>query len=415
MMAGSADEISRTLAAGRGRRRLPWWGWVLGLVALALAGWALWSAQTGESKVRYVTEAVARGPMTVVVTATGTVQPTTQVDISSELSGTISAVEVDYNDTVAVGQVLARLDDTKLRAQLANARASLTAATARVAQAEASLREAEANFETAQALDQRGVSSHQSFIAARAVHDRARAALDVARADATLAAANMEMQEADLAKATIRSPILGVVLDREADAGQIVASSLSAPVLFVLAEDLAQMELLVDIDEADIGRVQVGNTASFTVEAHSGRVFPAVLTAVRYAPETTDGVVTYKAELSVDNADLALRPGMTATASIIVAQAEDALQVPNAALRFAPPQVVQRNGGGSGLLGLIMPARPGASAGQAAAARSLWVLRDGVAAEITVETGDSDGRNTIILAGDLAAGDLVITDQSGAE
>ena len=163
------------------------------------------------------------------------------------------------------------------------------------------------------------------------------------------------------------------MLDRDADAGNIVASALSAPVLFVLAEDLTKMELQVDVDEADIGRVQVANPATFTVEAYPGRVFDATITSLRYAPETTDGVVTYKAVLSVDNADLALRPGMTATASIIVSHGEDALQVPNAALRYVPPQTATTTSSGSGLLGLIMPNRPAEAAGEAAAGHHLYV------------------------------------------
>ncbi|MGB8815529.1 MAG: efflux RND transporter periplasmic adaptor subunit [Paracoccaceae bacterium] len=413
-MVDRADEITATLNTARKTRTIPTWAWLAGAVAVIAAGWGWWSMQASGVAVSYVTEAATRGPLTVIVTATGTVQPTNQVEISSELSGTLSAIEVDFNDTVVVGQVLARLDTTKLAAMLSNAEASLAAATARVAQAEASLEEAAANFETAKELDRRGISTHQSFVASQAAFARASAAVQIARADTTLAEANLVLQKADLAKADIRSPINGVVLDRDADAGNIVASSLSAPILFVLAEDLTKMELQVDVDEADIGRVAIGNEASFTVEAHSGRVFPAQITALRYAPETTDGVVTYKAVLSVDNSDLALRPGMTATATIVVSRTDDALQVPNAALRFAPPQVADSSGSGSGLIGLIMPKRPTDAAVKDASAHSLWLLRDGVAVEVPVEIGDSDGKRTILTAGEVVEGDAVITDQSEA-
>lgn len=414
-MTDRTAEIARTLAAAGGRRRISVWIWLGGLAVVVASAWGLWSLQSAGGSISYATETVARGPLTVIVTATGTVQPTNQVEISSELSGTLASVDVDFNDVVQVGQVLARLDTTKLGAMMTNAEASLAAANARVVQAEATLSEAEENYVRAKELGDRGVGSHQSYVASKAIFDRAKAARDIARADAALAGANLEVQQADLAKAEIRSPINGVVLDRDADVGKIVASSLSAPVLFVLAEDLAKMELQVDVDEADIGRVAVGNEATFTVEAYSGRVFSARITALRYAPETTDGVVTYKAVLSVDNSDLALRPGMTATASIVVNHIEDALLVPNAALRFAPPQVAEKTGGGgSGLIGLIMPRRPAGTVAKDPVAHSLWLLRDGVPVEVAVKTGESDGRNTVLLSGEVAEGDSVITDQTGS-
>lgn len=413
-MPDTTDDIARTLAGARRGRK---WLWIALLLALAAAagGWLWLSAAREAQSVSYVTEPVTRGSLTVTVTATGTVQPTTQVDVSSELSGTLATVEVDYNDRVEVGQVLARLDDTKLRAQLANAEASLAAAKGRLAAAEASATEARTNYDSQLELDRRGVTAHRDFVARATAHERAQAELQIARADLTLAEANLSLQKADLEKAVIRSPIRGVVLDRVAEAGQIVASSLSAPTLFTLAEDLARMELRVDIDEADIGRVAVGNTARFTVDAYPGRSFPATITQVRYAPETTEGVVTYKAVLAVDNSDLMLRPGMTATATITVAEVADALQVPNAALRFAPPQEAAASGNsGSGLIGMVMPRPPRRAASQTGvAAHGVWVLRGGAATRVEVTIGESDGRHTAILSGDLAEGEQVITDQSG--
>lgn len=412
-MIDRTDEITRTLQSATSRRRVPRWVWLAAAALLVGLGWAWWSLKSQSTAVSYTTETVIRGPMTVIVTATGTVQPTNQVEISSELSGTLASVDVDFNDTVIVGQLLARLDSTKLEAQLTNAKAGLAAATAQVEQAEATLAEAAENYANAKELDRRGVSTHQSYITAQATHDRAKAALTIARADVTLAGANLELQQADLAKSGIRSPINGVVLDRDADVGKIVASSLSAPVLFVLAEDLTKMELQVDVDEADIGQVQVSNPATFTVDAYPSRVFQATITSLRYAPETTDGVVTYKAVLSLDNSDLALRPGMTATASVVVSHTEDVLQVANAALRYAPPQVVESSESGSGLLGLIMPQRQAETVTRATAGRRLYVLRDGVPVEVPVETGESDGKHTVLLSGDVAEGDAVVTDQTG--
>ena len=414
-MAASSDDISRTLAQGQPKRRR--WLW-LGLVALLAAGaggW-VWRAEAArQAVVPYVTEAVTRGPLVVSVTATGTVQPTTEVAVSSELSGTLTMVGADFNDTVEVGQVLAQLDDTKLKAQVANAEASLLGAQARVEQADATQREADENYKAQSALDARGVSTKRDLVGYEAAFQRARAEIDIAKADQTLAEANLTLQQADLAKAVIRSPIKGVVLDRTADVGQIVASSLNTPTLFKLAGDLSRMQLLVDIDEADIGRVAVGNVAAFTVDAYPGRSFPATITQVRFAPETTDGVVTYKAVLSVDNADLLLRPGMTATATITVSRVEDALLVPNAALRFAPPQVASGSKrSGAGLLGLILPRRPERAVSTALPGTHVWVLTGGEAREVAVVAGDTDGQMTAITGGDLAVGGRVITDQGEA-
>lgn len=379
-------------------------------VALSIAG-AWYLASTSGEAVVYDTDPALVGTLTITVGATGTVQPTTQVEISSELSGTLASVDVDFNDRITVGQPLAQLDDTKLKAQVANAEASHAAAEARVEQAAATLREAEVNYETQKELDRRGVTTHREFVAYQAAHDRAKAALAIAEADRTLAEANLALIRADLSKAVIRSPINGVVLDRSADVGQIVASSLSAPTLFTLAEDLSRMELLVDIDEADIGRVSVGNPAVFTVDAFDDRTFPARIVSVRYAPENTEGVVTYKAVLSIDNSDLSLRPGMTAAATITVDEVPDALSVSNAALRYAPPQIAEDQASGGGLLGLIMPRRPTGNGAMADAGRSLWVLRDGVATRVPVEIGVSDGRRSVVLSGEIAAGEAVITDQ----
>lgn len=401
------------LVAGdrRGRRAWRWIAAAAILAAVTGGGAWYWVSRGADAGVTYVTEPVIKGMLTVSVVATGTVQPTRQVEVSSELSGTIVAVDADYNDRVEAGAVLARLDDTKHRAQVTNVEATLVAARARVDQAQAALDQAQSNYEARGALDRSGTTSRLDFLSYETAYKGARAALEIARADVTLAEAALSSARSDLAKTTIRSPVKGVVLDRAADPGKIVASSLNAPTLFVIAEDLAEMELRVDVDEADIGKAAISNPARFTVEAYPGRTFDATITEVRYAPETTEGVVTYKAILAVDNSDLALRPGMTATATITVSAIADALQVPNAALRYAPPQAAEDTGGGSGLIGLIIPRRPGSSNGGKATGRAVWMLRDGVPTEVAVETGVTDGKHTVILSGALAEGDAVITDR----
>ncbi|WP_457935861.1 efflux RND transporter periplasmic adaptor subunit [Mesorhizobium sp. 10J20-29] len=389
----------------------------LAIVLLGLAGW-YWIAQSSQGDAQtYLTAEIERGDLTVTVTATGTVEPTNLVEISSELSGTVRAVNVDHNDTVTVGQVLAQLDTDKLEASLARSRAALDSKLARVAEAEATVAETKEQYDRIKELAMRKVVSVQSLQAAAAGQARAEAGVALARADVKVAEADLRMEETNLTKACICSPIHGVVLTRNVDVGQIVASSLQAPVLFTIAENLAQMELRVDIDEADVGTVSVGQKASFTVEAYQGRTFPAEIAELRYAPQTVDGVVTYQAILSIDNSAGLLRPGLTATANITVEQIPDALLVSNAALRFAPPVEVEQKSSGGGLLGLIMPRRPGgpAEASNEAAAdgsRTLWVLRDGTAVAVPVRTGATDGLKTAIVEGDVAPGDAAITDQT---
>jgi HlyD family secretion protein len=411
-MTDEGSDLARVLATGRPKRRLRLL-WLALVPVVALGGWLWLASGSSDTKITYTTDPVTQGNLVVTVTATGTVEPTTEVEVSSELSGKLATVDVTYNDTVTEGQVLASLDDTKLKAQVAISTASLEAARGQVASAEATLRETQEALVTQSELDRRGVTSRTTLTSAQATRDRAAAQLDIARANLTLAEANLDLDRADLDKAVIRSPIRGVVLSRDAEPGQIVAASLEAPVLFTLAEDLSQMELLVDIDEADIGVVRVGNAATFTVDAYDGKVFPAEITQVRYAPETTDSVVTYKAVLKVENPDGLLRPGMTATATITVNEVRDTLTIANAALRYAPPETVSTGrSSGNGLLGLIMPARPQARSGRATG-DAIWVLRDGVPAEVPVKRLATDGNRTAVTAEGLQDGDRAITAQSG--
>lgn len=414
-MTNDERDIHQVLGAGPRphRRRL-----VLGLLGMAAlaGGWVWLSPAPDGTDDAYVAAPAQRGALTVVVTATGTVEPTNLVEISSELSGTLRAVNVDHNDPVTVGQVLAKLDTDKLEAALAHSRAALEARRARINEAEATVNETRQQYERIEELANRAVVSTQSLQAAKAMLARAEASVAVTVADAKVAEADLSADETNLAKACICSPIAGVILERNADVGQIVASSLQAPVLFTIAEDLRQMELRVDVDEADMGVVTVGAEAMFSVEAHHGRLYPARIAELRYAPQTIDGVVTYQAILSIDNSDLSLRPGMTATADIVVLRLADALLIPNAALRFTPPAAPEDAGeGGGGLLGLLLPRRPSDQPAAPRAPgpggeRTIWVLKAGAAVPIDVTVGATDGLMTQVRTGDLAPGDRVITD-----
>lgn len=408
------SEIKQVLRVERssGRRRTLWIS-VLP-VLLLLGGLAyLALAPTGGNALRYVTEQVKRGDLKVTVTATGTLQPVNEVDVGSELSGTIEAVEVDFNDQVKQGQVLARLDTDRLHADVVEARASLASDRAKVVEAQATTQETKLAFARCEKLAARKLCSQEELDGDRAKFERAKAVEASAKAQVAVASATLEGKETELNKAVIRSPINGLVLLRQIEPGQTVAASLQAPVLFTLAEDLKQMELHVAVDEADVGRIAEGQQAEFTVDAYPDRSFPATITQVRYAPQTVDGVVTYETILSVDNSDLSLRPGMTATAVVTVKQLHDVTLLPNAALRFTPPatQTTQRRG--RGVFGSIFPRPPMASRRSNEAlngGQKVWVPEGETAKAVKVTIGPSDGKFTELMSGDLKPGQAVIVD-----
>ena len=414
-----AEPASRTWA-----RRAALWGGLLLLVLAAVAGWTWWQArQSARALPSYVTQPVARGHLTLTVTANGTLQPTRSINIGSELSGTVQQVHVDVNDRVRKGQVLVELDTAKLRDQILRSRATLAAANAKVAQTVATQKEARANLarlEEVARLSGGKVPSAAELDTGRSTLDRAVADEASARASVAEAQAALSTDEINLSKASIRAPSDGVVLTRNVDPGNAVAASLQAVTLFTVAEDLTQLRLQVYVDEADVGAVTVGQQASFSVSAYPSRRYPARITRVAYGSTITDNVVTYLTYLDVDNADLSLRPGMTATATITATRRDDVLMVPNAALRFAPSAATPAAApaSGAGIVGRLVPRPPvtrtrraaGTDAGSATA-REVWVLRDGAAVPVAVTTGISDGRMTEITGGELRAGMAVITDQ----
>jgi HlyD family secretion protein len=408
-------EIAETLrlaAVVPPRRRL--WRWVAAAavaVAIGVIAGALLSGRSGQ--VRFQTAKIERGNLTVTVTATGTLQPTNQVDVGSELSGIVRTVLVDFNDAVKVGQALARLDTTKLEAQVLQSEALLRAAEARVRESEANENEMRRKLARANELFDQKYVSEEALVTAQAAADRAVATLASARSQAEQARASLEVDRTNLAKAVIRSPINGTVLARKVEPGQTVAATLQAPVLFTLAEDLAKMELHVDVDEADVGQVRVGQGATFTVDAYPGRDFPSKVTEVRNAAKTVSGVVTYETVLTADNADLALRPGMTGTASITVDRLENAVLVPNVALRFTPPAPATREQ--QSLVSRLLPRAPrpapkAAPAGIDRRHQQIWTLQDGKPVAIPVTVGATDGRMTQVVAGAVQPGLEVLTD-----
>lgn len=409
-----AAVLAEAKRASQTRRR---WAWALWIAAalVAVLGAAGWWASRSAPAIAYTTEPVTRGDLTVTVTATGSLHPTNEVEISSELSGTIREVLVDYNSRVRKGDHLAQLDTDNLEMSVQGAKAKLAVANAGVAQARATITELKSELERRSALVKRGVATGQSLEVAEAAYDRAVAGLANAEAAVAVAKADLALAETNLGKACICSPIDGVVLSRSVEPGQTVAASLQAPVLFTIAEDLTKMELRVDIDEADVGRVAEGQAAEFTVDAYPGRSFPATIRTIRFASETVQGVVTYKGILDVANDDLSLRPGMTATADIIIDHVQDALLVPNQALRWAPDTGEAASGGN--LITMLLP-RPPAQKESAPEATGggprIYVLRNGEPEAVDVTLGATDGQHTAVTGG-IAEGDRVVVDSTRIE
>lgn len=397
--------------------------WVLaGLAALLVLALALFLRGRSTSDAsEFVTRSAARGDLTVTITATGTIEPLNEVSVGIEVSGTVAEVLADYNDEVVAGDVLARLDTSILSANAAQARAALELARATRLEADAALRQAKselARLEHLKELSGGSVPSALELDTAVTARDRAVATLASANAQIRQAEATLVVNQTQLEKAVVISPINGVVLSREIDPGQTVAASLQTPELFVIAEDLSEMELAIEIDEADVGAVREGQSASFTVDAFPDEEFAARITQLRYAPISSDGVVTYEAILSVDNADLRLRPGMTATAIVTVKQIEDALLIPVQALRFSP-RIIEASSGG-GILDALVPGPPRGdqNAGAQAASgkdRTIWALdANGDPTPVDIRIGSSDGSWTEVLGGPLDASSEVIIEQLDA-
>ncbi len=422
---------------------LPWWRrptFVVAAVLLLGLLFLLSRCYTGTAEGGYATETVRRGNLTVTVSATGNLQPTNQVEVGSEQSGLITQVFVDNNDRVTAGQPLARLDTARLQDTIVQAQAGLASAQAQVATAQASAAQARANLarqEEVFRISGGRVPSETELDAARAENRRAVAGVRAAEASVSQARAQLSSAQTNLSKATIYSPVNGVVLSRQIDPGQTVAASFQAPVLFTIAEDLSAMKLEVRVDEADVGEVRDGQRATFSVDAYPGRTFPAVVTRVDVganasgstssassaSSSSAGSVVAYTAVLAVANPDLVLRPGMTATAEIVTTERRGVLLVPNAALRYSPEReaaAAARNQGG--ITSMLVPRggrgmrggggnRPEREVTIGRGSRqTVYVLgEDGNPRPIRVVVGESNGSETEIVGGELTEGMEVVT------
>ncbi|MEI7733261.1 MAG: efflux RND transporter periplasmic adaptor subunit [Verrucomicrobiota bacterium] len=418
------EQVAKTLGVSDVKPRRRRW-WLLALAALLIALLVFPALNRKPQPVQYATQSAKRGNLVVSVSATGTLEPLKKVDVGIEVSGTIKSVDADYNSAVKIGQVMARLDATRLEAQAQQNEAALDAARAKVLQAQASVQEAEAQLgrlNRVRELSGGKLPSQSDLDTAKANLARNKADEASAKASVAQAQAALDVVRTDITKAVVKSPINGIVLKRSVEPGQTVAAQFQSPTLFTLAEDLTQMELQVDVDEADVGQVKEGQDATFTVDAYPDRTFPARITQVRYGSQTVEGVVTYKTVLKVDNSSLVLRPGMTATAVITVNKRDNVVLVPNAALRFAPSNKSASGPSSGGLVGMLLPRPPGMNDRKIeepdtkSKEQRVWTVRNGQLTPLSFTKGLSDGLHTEVATGQIESGmELVIDEVSSSQ
>jgi HlyD family secretion protein len=368
---------------------------VVAAVGVVLAGYLLvdW-ARSGNGGPRYVTVAVDRGPISAVVTATGTVNPVATVQVGTYVSGTIEAIRADFNTPVKRGQLLAKIDPRPFQVKVDAARAELANARARRVKDSADLTLKMISLRRMRELASRGISAQSDLDLAVSQADQARAQIALDDADIQSAEARAREAEVNLAYTDITSPVDGVVVSRSVDVGQTVAATFQTPTLFLVAENLAKMQVSASVSESDIGHVATGQPARFTVDAYPGDTFEGQVAEVRNAPITVMNVVTYDVIVHVDNPELRLKPGMTANVTVTTASRPDAVRVANSALRFRPPA----HAGGAGARA-AEPTPPGAR---------VWVLNgQGHPRPVAVETGIADDRYTEVTGG-LSEGQRVI-------
>jgi HlyD family secretion protein len=376
--------------------------WVAtGVIAVAvIAATYYYTRDVAAEAPAFATAEVARGDVISTVEATGTLEAVTTVQVGSQVSGTISALNADFNSKVRKGQIIAKLDSSLLETQVEQARATVVRLQTDVDRAKVQAADAELKRKRAHELFARQLIPATDLETAESTARSADAAVKGAEAQVVQAQASLNQAQVNLSHTIIKAPIDGVVIARNVDVGQTVASSLQAPTLFIIARDLTEMRVNASVDESDIGEIGPKQKVTFRVDAYPNETFSGTVSQVRLQPVVQQNVVSYVTVIDVPNADLKLKPGMTAAVTIETARADDVLKVPTAALRFTPTA----NGN----------ARPARAGGSGSTARdenrsAVWVLAQEQPTRVPVRTGISDGRDTAILEGDLTAGTPVIT------
>jgi len=374
--------------------RKKWFLFIGLLVVVVLTGVIL--MRDGETAAQYKTKKVDRGDITATVSATGKVNAVVTVQVGSQVSGTIQRLFVDFNSSVKKDQIVAQIDPSLLQAQVEQARAKLANDEANVEKARVVLADAKRNLGRMEELLSKNLVSQSDKDAAQTAYDSSLAGLKAAEAQVVQDQASLKLAETNLRYTTIRSPVDGIVISRNVDVGQTVAASLQAPTLFTIAQDLTEMQVDTSVDEADIGKVQDGQEAEFTVDAYPESPFHGTVHDIYNQPLIVQNVVTYDAIIRVKNPDLKLKPGMTANITIKVGHSKNAVKLPNAALRFSPEKP---------------PGQEVSAKSEKEKGAQVWILRNGKLVPVPVTLGLSEGSYTEVLAGDLSPGDEVVIEK----
>jgi HlyD family secretion protein len=399
---------------------------VVAALVVGVGAWLWLGRGSAKADTKFDTAKLERGKLVAKVTATGTLSAIVTVQVGSQVSGRVAELHADFNSPVKKGQLIAKIDPQLFQAAVEQASANLVAAQGNLAKAKAQAADAQRQADRSKQLVEKKLVAQADYDTAQSNADATVAAVQAAEGAVAQAKAALYMARVNLAYTDILSPTNGTVISRNVDVGQTVAASLQAPTIFVIAEDLAKMQVDTSVAEADVGRLKDGMPTTFTVDAYPSEVFKGKVRQIRNSPTTVQNVVTYDAVIDVDNPDLKLKPGMTANVTFIYAEKDDVLKVPNAALRFKPPPgFYMPEGGGpggrSGPGGGSGRADAGQGAGQGQAKRpdgrpetpdrrTLWVVKDGKPAPVRIRTGISDGTATEVAEGPVEAGTEVVTD-----
>lgn len=386
-------------------------------IGLAIGGYVFFNGER-KTPVHYRTAAVERGPVISIVNATGTINPVVLVEVGTQVSGMIKSLHADFNSRVKAGETVAVIDPEPFKARREQAVSNLEVARSNVARSKADLAQRKRELERVQSLLPQQFVAQNDVDVALTSYQSAEAQLRVAEAQVKQATAALSAAEQELKYTVIRSPIDGIVVARNVEVGQTVAASFATPNLFLIALDLTKMQVDTNVSESDIGGMKEGQEAVFTVDAYPGESFTGTIRQVRLAPINVQNVVTYNVVVGVDNTDLRLKPGMTANVSIIVAQNDKALKVPNAALRFMPPRSERERPQVNGPTASVVAGGSIAKSDEALTQKTVWKLtEDESLAHIPVQTGISDGVATEILSVGLTEGDMVVIgiEQSSGE
>lgn len=381
---------------------------------LAIVLFFIFNGNNKSNKIEYITKKVTQGDLSVVVSTTGNLNPTNSVEIGIEVSGTLKEIFVDFNDEVKAGQILAKIDTVKLQSQVDSSTAALAIAVANQKESQVLLNNKKTLYDRTLNMYKNSGGKYPSkneLDDTRFSYEAAIESLEAAKAKVLQAQSNLKTDKQNLEKASVKSSIDGIVLNREVEVGQTLAATMSAPKLFTIAKDLTHMDLIVSIDEADVADIKKDLPVTFTVDAYPNKVFNGKVKQVRLNPVDTNGVVTYETVVSVDNEDLLLKPGMTATAKIITKESKNKLLIPNGALRFKPKMQEQKNGGVN-LVGPNMnrPANVARDLSKKELA-PIFILENNQPKRVMVKVLDSDGKLTSIESEELKVNDEVIISQ----